>query len=279
MMDDEQLRQILIEDLGTVDGVDELLPLVTDLRNASTPQPTAQETSQLLATLKPTISPQQVPATALWRERLQWVYWLLRAQMRVVHNEIWLGSAFVMTLGVLVTLAVDLHALPFVLIAPMVAAVGITFLYAPSENPALEIELATAVSPRLILLARMALLFGIDLGLGIVGSLLLAAIRSDISLGPLLNTWLAPMTFLSTFAFFFSLISFEPLLGVVLTLILWGIQTMRQFDFLFRLSPVIPNLLLPQWQPWLWLGTVLLGGTAVWLAGREEWMIKSGSPV
>ena len=271
-MENKKLRQKLIEDLGTGDAVDELLPVVAALQKTTTPQPTAKETSQLLAALEPML-PQQAAATKQWRAYLQWAYWLLRAQMRIVRAELWLGSAFVMALGVLVTLAADLQALPFVLIAPIVAAVGITFLYGPSNDPALEIELTTAVSPRLILLARMALLFGIDLMMGIAGSILLAAMRSDISLGPLLNTWLAPMAFLSAFAFFFSLISFEPLLGVMLSLILWGIQTMRQFDWLFRLPPAIPNLLLAQWQPWLWLGAVVLGGTAVYLAGREEWVI------
>jgi len=272
-MNDKILQKKLAEDLDSVDAAESFLPIVATLKKIPAPQPTTQDTAQLLAKLKPAIPQPAPPFTKMWQTRLYWFYWLLRSQMRVVRTEIWLGSAFVMALGVLVTLAVDLQTLPFVLIAPMVAAVGVTFLYGPANDPALEIELATAVSPRMLLLARMAVLFGIDLGLGIAGSILLAGLNSQISLWPLINTWLAPMAFLSAFAFFFSLISFEPLLGIMLSLILWGVQTMRQFDALFRLPATIPNLLLAQWQPWLWLGAIVLGGTAVLLAGREEWVI------
>ncbi len=272
-MNDEVLRKRLAEDLGSIGAAESFLPIVSMLKEMPAPQPTSQDTALLLAKLKPAMPQPVTPLNELWRTRLRWVYWLLRSQMRVVRTEIWLGSAFVMMLGVLVTLAVNLQALPFVLIAPMVAAVGVTFLYGPANDPALEIELATAVSPRMLLLARMAVLFGIDLILGIGGSIVLAALHSQIFLWPLINTWLAPMAFLSAFAFFFSLISFEPLLGIMLSLILWGIQTMRQFDALFGLPPTIPNLLSAQWQPWLWLGAVVLGGTAVLLAGRVEWVI------
>ena len=269
----DDLRHKLIEDLGNADEADELLPLITQLRAAPLPQPSAQSTTRLNEALQPKLLPLRKPVTKRWRSQMEWVFWLLRAQMRVVRTEIWLGSAFVMALGVLVTLATDLQTLPFVLVAPIVAAVGITFLYGPTINPAMEIESATAVSPRLILLTRMTLLFGIDLALGLMGSLLLATVRSDISLFPLISSWLAPMSFLSALAFFFSLVSFEPLLGVMLSLILWSVQTMRQFDGLFHLPTIIPNLLLAQWQPWLWLGTILLGGTAVWLAGLEKWIV------
>ncbi len=273
-MRDDSLQQKLIEDLETEEEAEALLPLIAQLRAAPVPKPSRQSQAQLQRRLRANFAQLTQPAARSWQARLQWLYWLLRAQMRVVQAEIWQGSAFVMALGVVVTLAVDLQALPFVLVAPIVAAIGITFLYGPGVDPTLEIELATAVPPRLILFSRMTLLFGIDLLLGLLGSVLLATLRSDISLVPLVSTWLAPMAFLSTFALFFSLVSFEPLLGVMLSLILWGVQTMRQFDWLFHLPAIIPNLLLTQWQPWLWLGTVLLGGTAVWLAGREEWVIN-----
>ncbi|KAA3663818.1 MAG: hypothetical protein DWQ04_08840 [Chloroflexi bacterium] len=272
-MNNKDLQKKLVEDLGSMEAADSLFPVAAMLRELPAPQPTEKDTAQLLAALENEMLQVFPTGGNLWMAKVQWVYWLLRAQMRVVRTEIWLGSAFVMALGVLVTLATDLQALPFVLIAPMVAAVGVTFLYGPANDPALEIELATAVSPRMLLLARMAVLFGIDLGLGIAGSILLAGLHSQISLWPLINTWLAPMAFLSAFAFFFSLISFEPLLGIMLSLILWGIQSMRQFDAFFRLPTAIPNLLLAQWQPWLWLSAIVLGGTAVLLVGREEWVI------
>ncbi|MCP5100906.1 MAG: hypothetical protein GY943_35590 [Chloroflexi bacterium] len=264
----------LIEDLESAEEVNELLPTLMALNEWDAPKATEQETEQLLVRLRPLLPPQPEPRLEQLQTRLHWMAWLLRAQLRVVRNEIWLGSAFVMSLGVVVTLAADRAALPFVLIAPMVAAVGITFLYGPENNPALEIELATAVSPRLILLARMALLFGIDLILGIGGSIILSLIHPDILLGSLIMTWLAPMAFLSALAFFLSTISFEPLLGVMVSMILWGLQSLHQIKLGLPPPKFVPNLLDMNIQPWLWVWALLLGVTAVFLAGREERLIN-----
>jgi hypothetical protein len=108
----------------------------------------------------------------------------------------------------------------------------------------MEIALATAVSPRTILLTRLSLLFAIDLILGLIASVVLANLHTEISLWPLVNTWLAPMACLSALALLVTTLATEPLLAVLISLGLWGLQTIRQFPSIIHLPAYIPNLLL-----------------------------------
>lgn len=272
MKEQEKLHQKLLEDSGSAETA-ELLTL--QFNQWPAPKATKAATAQLLQTLQPAWETAVSAAPRPLPERLQWVYWLLRSQAQVVRGELWVGSFFVMALGVVVTLVANRGGLPFVLIAPLVAAAGVSFLYGPGVDPALEIEMATAVSPRTILLARLLLLFGIDLTMGVAGSLLLSLFLSDLSLWSLILGWLAPMTFLSALALFLSLLFFEPLLGILVSLVLWGVQTLHQPSFGFNLPVYIPNLLGATMQPWLWAFAGLFVVAAMWLAGQEERMVGS----
>jgi len=203
----------------------------------------------------------------------QWAWLLLRSQARVVRGEIWTASALIMALGVLVTLIISGpgadSALPLALVAPAVAAIGIAFLYGPAVDPALEIELATPTSPRLVLLARLALIFGFDLGLGLAASIMLA-LQSQVSLWPLVMTWLAPMAFLSSLAFLLAVLSADPGLGTLVSLALWVLLNLARLGELRSLVLPLPDLLAASARPWLWGLALLLGGLALWAAGREE---------
>ena len=219
---------------------------------------------------RPAIAPQ--PRLQLNKK---WAWLLLRAQARVVRGEIWTASALVMALGVLVTVVMSGpdagSALPLVLIAPVVAATGVAFLYGPAVDPALEIELATPTSPRLVLLARLALVFGFDLGMGLAASVALALLRPEISLGPLMMAWLAPMAFLSALAFLITVLSVDPGLGVLVSLVLWAVLNVRRSAGLGNLSRYLPDLLAASSRPWLWGLALSFGALALWAAaGREE---------
>lgn len=262
MTQDDRLRAKLIEDTGSADEAERLLPMVQQLAARSAPIPTAQQTDRLAQTLTAAM-----PARS---SRWALAVWLLRAQLRVVQHEIWLASAFVMTLGVLVTLTslpgTSVELLPLALIAPLVAALGIAFLYGPAADPSLEIELATPVSPRLVVLVRLLLVFLFDLALGLIGSVALVMAHSDWSLWPLVLLWLAPMTFLAALAFLLSMLFVDPLISVSICLTLWGLPVLR----VFPPFATLPNWLSGEAQPWLWLTAVLCAGLALWLAGREE---------
>jgi len=201
---------------------------------------------------------------------------LLRSQLHVIRGEIWPASALVLGVGVVVALATGAPAgemLPFVLIAPIVAAVGISFLYGPAVAPALEIELVTPTPPRLVLLARLLLVFGFDLIVALAGSLALTLFGPDISLGPLIGAWLAPMVFLSALSLLFSVLTADPGAGTLVSLALWTIHALQQLGILNRVLKRLPDLSAAAMRPWILLLAFLIGGLALWLSGREErWM-------
>ena len=279
----EQLREKLVEDTGSPAEAEQLLSTARRLQDWQTPQPSVQDTAKLLAALQPALPARQSAISHLLSAlRNSWPLLLMRSQLRVVRTEIWTASALVMALGAVVTLALTQPetaggTLPFVLVAPFVAALGVSFLYGPAVDPALEIELTTPVSPRLVLLARLALVFGFDLMLSLVGSAALAAVRPDISLWPLVSAWLAPMTFLSALAFLLSVITLDTLHGVAVSLLLWGYQTMRALlppDSRLPLLTLLPNLLAADARLPLFVLAIALSAVALWLAGKEERWVR-----
>ncbi|TDP94832.1 hypothetical protein [Labedaea rhizosphaerae] len=127
---------------------------------------------------------------------------LLTAQMRLIRVSVWLASAFVMAFGVLVLIPLRQGGLSesvLAMIAPFVAAAGIAGVCGPERDPGLELTAATATSPRTVLVARVALVFGYDLVLALGASLALVALGLDTSgLAALIGAWLGPMALLSS---------------------------------------------------------------------------------
>ena len=276
---DERLLDKLRQDTDLPEETEQLLPVVQRLNAWQAPMPTRAGTARLVASLQPALplrhppSALRYPPSAIWQ--------LMRAQLGVVRHEIWAASALVMLLGVLVTLAMYGPAasgatLPFVLVAPIVAAVGIAFLYGPAVNPALEIELAAPASPRMILLARLVLVFGFDLGLGLAGSAALAFLRAEISFWPLVSTWLAPMAFLSTLALLLTVLTLEPNMGILVSLGLWIVPSAMRFTILngTPLPFAWLDLMAASARLWLWPGAFVLGGLALWIGGHEEHWLR-----
>ena len=276
---DEALRQRVLEDAESLDEAERLLPVVRRLQQWTAPEPTIQQTNSLIARLQAEMPTTRHRPSAI--RKLQSASLLLRAQLRVVRREIWLASLLIIALGALVTLSVygpesAGSALPLVIIAPLVAAIGVAFIYGPFVDPALEIELATPVSPRLVLMARLVLVFGFDLALGLTASVALIALRSDLSFWPLVMAWLAPMAFLSALAFLLTMLTTEPLWGMLVSLVLWSVQALQQVAVIGRVLWYVPNLMTSEAHPWLLMSALALAGLAVWLGGREErWIGQS----
>lgn len=289
----DELRARLLKDTASAEEAEQLLPVMRSIQRWRAPEPSAKDTARLIdqlaaempaqyprGTLSP-ISNIQYPrgTLSLVSMRLPWFLLLLRAQMRIVRREIWAASALMMTLGMFVTLSAFVpsasdETLPLVFMAPIVAAIGVAFLYGHEADPAFEIELATPVSPRLVLLARLALVFAFDLALGLLASGVLAILRFDIDFLPMVSAWLAPMAFLSAFAFLLTTLSNEPLFGILISLGLWIIQAIRQTPGAARLFWYIPNLWSVDAHVWLWVLALLLCTLALWLAGNEERWIR-----
>lgn len=276
--DEADLNRRLQEDGVPAEETAVLLPILKQLAQPPL-TPTAAQTEALLARLRPELPP-PVPVNVSRHKQQQavlsvsWLRLLLQAQWRVVGGDIWAASALVMVLGVVVSFvwqgAGGTAGLPLVLAAPVVAALGIATLYSPADG-VWELEMTTAVSPGLLLLVRLLLVFGFDLLLALGGSLVLALFLPQVSLWLLVTTWLAPMTFLAALAFLFTVWSGRAEIGICASLGLWAVQVARlAVHDQNRLAFYWPDLLSPDSHPWLW-GLSLLGlALALWLGSQEE---------
>lgn len=275
MNEKEHLRRMVQEDTGEAKT---LLPAVQRLQQWQPPIITSEATQNLIALLsaelpEPVVQ-QRTRFDLIWNS---WAILILRSQFRVVQKELWLASALVITLGTVVTLATysietTNSILPLVILAPLVTAVGIAFVYGPLNDPALEIELAAPLSPRLIALARITLVFCFNLVLGIIGSAALSLSGSGLTFAPLVAAWLAPMAFLSALAFLLSVVFFDPLTSAMFSGAIWLAMSMRHVVTvdLHPLLNLLPNLLTADARPLIWLLTVGLMGAALWLVGEDE---------
>ena len=270
---EERLWKMLAEDLESAEEADEMLSTMETLRQWYTPQPTEEATASLVATLTEAMAPEPMR----WYQRVMnwWPLLLLRSQARVVRGEIWIASTLVMLLGTVVTIANDQpqNMLPLVLLAPLVSAFGVGMLYDSDVALMLELEDTTRASARVLLLARLTLVFGFNLILGVAGSVALVAFQAESSLWPLVISWLVPMTFLSALAFLLSVVFVDALMGGLVGLILWGMHVVlrsaaAQNDFIYLLS--LPGLAAPENRSVLLSVSLLLLVLAVWLIGTLE---------
>jgi len=271
---DDKLRAMLHEDIESPEEADALLATVKQMRRWQAPDASPQASAELLKLLAA-----EMPAKKSRLNRLleYWPLLLIRSQIRIVRGEIWLASALVMILGTVVTLTTYQHSpgstIPLAILAPLVAAVGVAMLYDSDTEPMLELEDTTPVSIRLLLLARLTLVFGFDLCLGLAGSIVLAALNTEISLWPLVMSWLAPMAFLSGLAFLLSVVFIDSMAGALLSLGLWGLHVMMRSaqpinTLILALS--LPGLAAPETRPVLFGLAAMLTGLALWLLGRTE---------
>jgi len=211
---------------------------------------------------------------------------LVRAQASLVHREIWPGSAAVIGLGYIAALLASQAVFVYAL-APLIAAACVALIYGPEADPAYELALATPTSPRQLLLARLALVFGYNLGLVLVATLgLLPILPQPLSLatlGDLVLAWLAPMAFLSAAALLLSLwigaanaigLTYVAWLAYLMAGPLCAPQAMLQFS-----APLTQALATYQqfWQtPALLLGLAAgLLCLAVWMTGRQMRALES----
>lgn len=282
----EEIWRKLQEDTGDRDKGDALRPLAEQMAQWITPVPSPQESESLLQTLLarlPAASPAAMsPHHPITSPMTEWWPWLLlKGQLRVVRGSLWLAAALLMVLGVLVTLLSGNPNEPtlwFVLFAPLIAAATMSFIYGPDTDPAQELIHATPVPPALLLLSRMLLVFSFDLLLALMGSAALAFTQPDVRFWPLIQSWLAPMTFLSAFAFCLTVFTLKAEAGILFSLALWFTQVLLEADMVRVWVWFWPDLLAPAAQPWLWVLALLLGGISLWWVGWSEgWLGRVNS--
>jgi hypothetical protein len=146
------------------------------------------------------------------RRRLTWLVEFALAQVPVVRHDIWAASAVVMAIGAGVSL-VPFRGGPgdtLGLFAPLAAAIGIAMIYGQENDPSIEVALATPVSPRLVVVARLVDVLAFDLVLALAASLLLASVDGSGLVLPIVGLWLGPMLLLGCLSLMLSLIVGTP---------------------------------------------------------------------
>jgi hypothetical protein len=269
--DPRKTHDFLTEDAASPEDAATLEPVIQRLHTWEAPKGDPTRKAHLISLL----AQEQMQQKARTRFKLSewWPLLLIQSQLRVVERQIWLASALVMALGAAVTLLLDADAstggLPFALLAPIIAAGGVAFLYDSDLAPVMEIERGTPASMRLIWLARITLVFVFDMVLGIIASLILSLISPSISLWSLVMTWLAPMALLSALAFLISVQRGDPAAGVLVSILLWSVQVVKHMlpEGVSWLD-LIPNLLGVEARLWSFALALLCLGAALWMVGR-----------
>jgi hypothetical protein len=157
---------------------------------------------------------------------------LLRRQLRLIGHGIWAASLIVLIVGMILTYLFPYAGGPgsdlLALAAPIVAAAGIALLYGPENDPASELEYATPLSPALLLLTRLVLVYGYNLALALATSVLLWLLPSQAALWPLILSWLVPMLFLSALALALSVL-WNSQVAIIVACSAWGLHVFDVF--------------------------------------------------
>jgi hypothetical protein len=218
----------------------------------------------------------ELPAPKSLKERVLESYpvALLLSQVRVIQREIWWASAFIMMIGVLVTLSPNGELLfSFATLAPIVAAASVGMLFDSDFRAMLDLEETSRASARLLLLARLTLVFGFNLLMALLCSVFLAIFDSETLLLPLISSWLAPMTFLSGLAFFLAITGRNSLFAGGLSLVLWIghmiFSQMTDKNWLVQILSM-PGLSEPTYRPAIILAGLLMVVASLWQLGIVE---------
>jgi hypothetical protein len=183
----EQLDRALREQGADPAEIAEWLPVVERLADWPTREPGPEDARRLLAALAPLLpvsSPVSSPVRQAIRERqrrqgagLACLLDLARTQVSLFGAAFWLASALVTLAGAGAVLTTEptsqvalLHA-----IGPLLAYLGTVFAFRGREARVLEVELVCLPSPAQLALARLVIVLGYDVCLGLALALVLWA--------------------------------------------------------------------------------------------------------
>ncbi len=181
--------------------------------SARTPEPRADLFAQVERQL--TLLPS--PAPWFWLRSLLQACWFVLAvggehfwaQARLIRRDLFWGPLFIVPLVVAVVyLPQPRPQMPgsAALLAALLTALGMAFLYGREVDPAREMTLVTPTSPRLILGVRCCLVFGYDLLLNCGLVLPFLTLHGVVTPAWFLANWLAPLCCLSAIALLLSIL-------------------------------------------------------------------------
>ncbi|MEU0564748.1 hypothetical protein ABZ297_05010 [Nonomuraea sp. NPDC005983] len=199
---------------------------------------------------------------------------LLVVEARLLNPRVWAASFVVMAVcvGFSLVRGVVLEAV-LSLGAPLVAGVGVAGLYGPERDRAFEVVAVTPTSPRVLLLARVTLVFGYDLALALLTSAVLAVAGGPATgVATLVAAWLGPMALLAGLSLLLS-VCWHPGGATGVALAVWSVLALSHTDL-----PIPPEVQLIWSSGPLTLGLAgLLTAAAIALAGRVEPMRRGGA--
>lgn len=226
----------------------------TELRQAiwgvsvRTPEPQAD----LFARIEQQLDGFPSPAPQVWLISLLQACWFaltvcgehFRAQTRLIRRDLFWMPLFILPLaGSLVYLPAPWQHTPGLaaLLAALLTALGVAFLYGQRVDPAREIVLVTRTSPQRVLGVRCCLVFGYDLLLNCGLVLPFLALHGVVTPAWFLANWLAPLCCLSALALLLSILV-NSSTAVLVCAFLWGLRLLNSVQtLLFGGSQPLPD--------------------------------------
>lgn len=246
-----RLAEALQEQGATPMEISELTPVLLQLREWQAPTPAPLATQHLLATLRPALAPLSPVRTAIQArhhsiaQKIGWFVQITSVQISLLRLSFWLLTALIALLGVLVIYSPFGYTSVFLLrvSSPFIIYLGTIRLFRSSRLHTLEYELACPPSAQQLVLARLIVLLGYDMLLGLGMSFLLWSHGGGDFLLLTLH-WLAPLLLVAGIALVLSLfisVSTATLLAYISWLGYAALSTIR-FDPTRQTALAPPNV-------------------------------------
>lgn len=223
MSSTESIHRALLEQGEDEVAIAELVPTLARLGEWHAPVPDSADTRRLVQSLAVWLPvpryTSEVRATLQQQsERSGWLWQMgrfmnvARAQVGLMRISFWLTSALIVALGALALLSGLSQDQAYILraLGPLLAVLSVGSVMRSSQLGVLQLELACRVSPVQLVLARLVVVLGYDivLGLGLTVLLWPAQINSgptSLGLWALTLHWLAPLLLVAGAALLLSL--------------------------------------------------------------------------
>jgi hypothetical protein len=183
-----------LNDAGLVPAeVHSVIDTLSLIASAGVPVPTPAETASLLGKLERELASYTTPRVRIGQQLIADLA-IARAQLLIFPLDFWIASAVVMLIGVgLIALGLDpSRSLIFYLVGPLLAYVGMQGAFSSASTRVAELELATPISPRRLVLARLVVMLAYQVAVGVVLSVFLWLSEGGALLA-LTSTWLMPL--------------------------------------------------------------------------------------
>jgi hypothetical protein len=152
----------------------------------------------------------------------------------------------------------DLRSRAVDIVIPLIAGLQAAFMFAPDDEPALELLLSSPRPASWIIYERLAALLGTQLGIGLIWSLLLTTLPGMPSLEAMIIGWLPPTIALVGLAIVTTFMMRRSSFGVLATLFVYtallfaGDSAVMQWNYLYPIHLFLQRqgafLLAMQWN-------------------------------